>query len=74
MTAPAEEPDFVQITSEYEDGVWEVTATLGKTSIAIQTERSDVDSLPVLVNGLTSILATAWAPIEEQINQEAPND
>ena len=74
MTAPAEEPDFVQITSEYEDGVWEVTATLGKTCIAIQTERSDVDSLPVLVNGLTSILETAWAPIEEQINQEAPND
>ena len=74
MTAPTEEPDFVQITSEYEDGVWEVTATLGKTSIAIQTERFDVDSLPVLVNGLTSILETAWAPIEEQINQEAPND
>ena len=68
----AEEPDFVQITSEYEGGVWEVTATLGKTSIAIQTGRSDVDSLPVLVNGLTSILETAWAPIEEQIQQEAP--
>ena len=73
MTAP-EEPDFVQITSEYEGGVWEVTATLGKTSIAIQTEKSDVDSLPVLVNGLTAILETAWAPIEEQINQEEASD
>lgn len=72
MTAPDEESDFVQITSEYEDGVWEVTATLDKTSISIQTEKSDIDSLPVLVNSLTQILDTAWAAIEEQLNQEAP--
>lgn len=72
MTAPTEEPDFIEIGSEYEDGIWNVEATLDKTTILIQTERDDIDSLPVLVNSLNQILETAWAAIEDQIKQEAP--
>lgn len=70
MTAPIDEGDFIEIGSEYEDGTWSVSATLGDTTILIQTTQEDVDSLPVLVNSLNNILETAWAAIEQKIQED----
>jgi len=71
MTAPAEEGEFVEITSDLEDGVWSVGISLNDTTILIETTTEDIDTLPVLINSINTILETAWQPIEEQLNQEA---
>ena len=65
------DPQFIEISSEIENGVWSMGATLGQTTILIETTTEDVDSLPILVNSLNQILESAWAPIEEQLAQEA---
>lgn len=70
MSNNSHEGDFIEISSEIEDGVWSVGATLGQTTILIETNRDDVESLPVLVNSLNQILETAWDAIESRINQE----
>lgn len=71
MTA-ADDGDFIEITSELEDGVWNVSARLDETTILIETSSDDVDSLPVLVNSLNNILETAWAAIEQKIQEDQP--
>jgi hypothetical protein len=72
MSEGVDEGDFIKIGSTLEGDDWLVTAELGDTTIMIETTRDDVDSLPVLVNSMSTILDTAWSAIEEQLNQEAP--
>lgn len=72
MTASVDDGDFIEIGSEYEDGTWSVSMSLGETTILIETTRDDIDSLPVLVNSMNAVLETAWTAIEQKIQEDQP--
>lgn len=70
MSAEVDESDQVEIGSELEDGVWSVSISLGQTTILVETNTEDIDSLPILVDAMSQILEAAWAAIEQAIQED----
>lgn len=53
--------DEIEVGSDLEGGRWNVSISLGETTILIQTTTEQVETLPWLIASMNHILEAAWA-------------
>ena len=64
LPAGVDSGDEIEIGSELEDGCWNVSISLGETTILIETTSEQIETLPWLIASMNQILETAWAALE----------